>query len=75
SPILGNFGEDDRGIPAASVREFEKACKAAGKSVDIKLYPGAGHAFINENTGGYRAAAAQDAWTRTFAFFEKTLKK
>lgn len=75
-PILGHFGEDDRGIPAASVREFEKACKTAGKSVDIKLYPGAGHAFINENnTAGYRAAAAQDAWTRTFAFFEKTLKK
>lgn len=74
-PILGNFGEADRGIPAASVREFEKACKAAGKSVDIKLYPGAGHAFINENNKeGYNANAAQDAWTRTFTFFEKTLK-
>lgn len=75
-PILGNFGEADRGIPTASVREFEKACKVAGKSVDIKLYAGAGHAFINEqNTAGYRPDAAQDAWTRTFAFFEKTLKK
>jgi carboxymethylenebutenolidase len=50
--------------------------KKAGKSVDLKLYEGAGHAFANINNpwGGYREAAAKDAWSRTLAFLAKHLK-
>ena len=49
----------------------------AGKSVDVKIYEGAPHAFGNPNNpwGGYREAAAKDAWERTLAFFAKNLKK
>ena len=75
SPILGNFGEKDQGIPPKDVEAFEKALKAAGKSSDIKIYPGAGHAFMNpNNTQGYVKAAAEDAWTRIDAFLAKALK-
>ena len=50
--------------------------KTAGKSVDLKIYDGAGHAFENpNNTAGYRPEAAADAWNRIVAFFAKTLKK
>jgi carboxymethylenebutenolidase len=77
APILGNFGADDKGPSPDQVRAFEAAMKAAGKSIDVKIYEGAGHAFANVNNpwGGYREAAAKDAWARTIAFFAKYLKK
>jgi len=75
APVLGNFGADDRGIPADAVRAFEKALQGAGKSADMKIYDGAGHAFENPNNkAGYRAEAAADAWKRMVEFFSKTLK-
>jgi carboxymethylenebutenolidase len=74
-PLLGNFGEDDRGIPAADVRDFESALKKAGKNADFKVYPGAGHAFMNPNNkGGYVADAASDAWKRIDHFFAERLR-
>ena len=49
--------------------------KAAHKSIDVKIYDGAGHAFENPNNKlGYREAAANDAWARTLAFLNRTLK-
>lgn len=75
APILGNFGALDRGITPDDVHAFEKAVTGAGKSIDVKIYDGAGHAFENPNNQeGYRAEAARDAWQRMIAFFDKTLK-
>ena len=74
APILGNFGGADRGILPTDVKAFEAAATKAGKSVDLKMYDGTGHAFMNpNNTGGYVAAAAADAWKRIDAFFQKQL--
>ena len=75
APVLGLFGEDDRGISAASVREFEAALKKLGKPASIHLYAGAGHAFANETRPSYRKEAAEDAWAKTLAFFAEKLKK
>jgi carboxymethylenebutenolidase len=73
-PILGNFGADDRGITPADVNAFEASMKKINRYVDIKIYPGAGHAFENpSNATGYRPEAAADAWTRTVAFLHKAL--
>jgi len=75
APVLGNFGGDDRSIPPSGVDAFERAMKAANKSVDVKVYAGAGHAFENPNNKlGYREAAAQDAWKRTLAFLDRNLR-
>lgn len=75
APVLGNFGADDRGITPDSVHAFEAAMKAAGKSVDVKIYEGAGHAFQNPNNQqGYRPEATADAWSRMTEFLGKTLK-
>ena len=76
APVLGNYGAEDKGPSPEQVKAFEAAMKKAGKTVDIKIYPGAGHAFANPNNpwGGYREAAAKDAWSRTAAFFAKYLK-
>jgi len=74
--ILGNFGGQDQGIPPADVRAFEDALKKLGKKPDIKIYPDAGHAFENPNNkGGYRATDAADAWKRTVAFLDSSLKR
>ncbi len=79
--VLGVFGEDDMGIKAADVREFEAALKKAGKSVEkINIYKGAGHGFMRPKNGSmdnkeYRAEAANDAWMQIDAFFINTLKK
>ena len=76
APILGNFGGEDKGPAPDQVQAFEAAMKAAGKTADLKIYPGAGHAFANVNNpwGGYREEAAKDAWARTVAWLAKYLK-
>ena len=75
SQILGSFGGADRGIPAADVKKFGAALTQYGKLADIKIYDGAGHAFMNPNNEqGYDAAAAQDAWRRIDGFFERLLR-
>jgi len=75
--VLGNFGADDKGITPDKVKTFDAALKKAGKSADIKIYTGAPHAFANVNNpwGGYREAAAKDAWKRTLAFYDRELKR
>jgi carboxymethylenebutenolidase len=75
APILGNFGEADRGITVESVREFEKAAAAMKKSVDIKEYPGAGHGFASSTSPAvFKPEAARDADARTDQFFARWLK-
>jgi len=74
-PLLGNFGGQDQGIPPASVREFESKAKAAGKSVDFKIYPDAGHGFASsKDPQTFRAEDARDADARTDSFFGRVLK-
>lgn len=75
APMLGNFGANDQGIPPADVKTFDAALSKAGKSFDVKIYDGAGHGFMNpNNTMGYVATAADDAWKRIDAFFRKQLR-
>jgi carboxymethylenebutenolidase len=75
-PLLGNFGGKDEGIPPDSVREFERKAKAAGKSVDFKIYPNAGHGFASSRDPKvFRPDDAKDADARTDAFFERVLRK
>jgi carboxymethylenebutenolidase len=74
-PLLGNFGGQDQGIPPASVKEFETKAKAAGKSVDFKIYPDAGHGFASSKDPKVdRAEDAKDADARTEAFLAKVLR-
>ncbi len=73
--LLGNFAGADRGIAPADVHAFEAKMKEKKKDVDIKVYDGAQHAFMNEeNKTGYDANATKDAWARIDAFLTRTLK-
>lgn len=73
--VLGIFGEEDKGIPPESVKEFEKVMKDQKKDIKIFEYPKSGHAFMNEtNKKGYNKQAAGDAWKQIWSFFDKNLK-
>jgi carboxymethylenebutenolidase len=75
APILGIFGGQDRGISVADVNKFEAQLKALGKTVEIHIFPDAGHAFENpDNKQGYRADDAAQAWKLTVDFLAKNLK-
>jgi carboxymethylenebutenolidase len=76
APILGLFGAQDKGITPDDVHKFESQMKQLGKTIDVKIYDDAGHAFENPNNKtGYRAEDASDAWQRTVAFLAENLKK
>lgn len=68
APILLHYAELDtrvnEGWPA-----YEAALKAAGKTYEAHIYPGANHGFHNDSTPRYDEAAAKLAWDRTLAWF------
>ena len=72
-PILGLYGEQDGGIPVASVREMQQGLDAAGIANEIVIYPGAQHAFFNDTRPSYHPQAAADAWQRALTWFRKYL--
>ena len=72
APILGLYGEQDGGIPAASVRDMQRGW-TGGIANDFVIYPGAQHAFFNDTRPSYHPQAADDAWQRAVAWFRKYL--
>lgn len=73
APLLLHFAELDtrinEGWPA-----WEAALKKAGKTYEAHSYPGVNHGFHNDSTPRYDKAAAELAWQRTLAWFDKYLR-
>ncbi|HWB66425.1 MAG TPA: dienelactone hydrolase family protein [Mycobacteriales bacterium] len=80
---VGSYGAKDTGL-RGSAQRLERALTNLGIDHDVKEYPNAGHGFMTEHTGnwwwaeripmmGYVEDAADDAWSRMFAFFGKHL--
>lgn len=75
APVLGLYGEADRGIPLPSVEAMRAALQRAGHTDStIHVYPGAPHGFHADYRDSYRAADAADGWRRLLAFFDARLK-
>lgn len=72
-PLMGNFGEDDGGIPPDVVEAAEVALQQQGKIVDFHIFPDAPHAFFNDGRPAYREIAANAAWERTLGWLRKYL--
>jgi carboxymethylenebutenolidase len=73
-PVLGLYGAQDAIIPVADVRELEERLAKTGKPFEVRLYPGAGHAFMNDTRPEmYRPDAAADAWPRLVQFLRSWL--
>jgi len=66
-------GTDERvnaGWPA-----YETALKQAGVKYELFQPAGTQHGFNNDTTPRYDEAAAREAWKKTLALFEQTLRK
>lgn len=74
APVLGLYGGADLGIPVKDVQEMETALKAAGKTAEFVIYPGAPHAFFADYRPSYRPEAAKDAWGRCLTWLNTYLK-
>jgi carboxymethylenebutenolidase len=70
-PVLGLYGEADQGIKVDDVKKMESELKAAGKTAEFHIYPGAPHGFHADYRGTYREEAAKDAWAQMTAWFKK----
>jgi carboxymethylenebutenolidase len=81
-PVVASYGARDPTLRGAAAR-LTAALERAGAVHDVKEYPDAGHAFLNDGPAGPRALrplqwltqmgpeprAASDAWQRIIAFF------
>src|SRR5712692_150828 len=70
-PVLGLYGAEDQGIPVGQVEQMQTALRAAGKTAEFKIYPGAPHGFHADYRPSYRKEAADDAWSQMTAWFKK----
>jgi carboxymethylenebutenolidase len=72
-PVLGLYGAEDLRVNAR-LDELVKAMVAYKKDFEMRIYPGAGHAFFNDTRATvYREHAARDAWDRVLRFYARTL--
>jgi carboxymethylenebutenolidase len=73
APLQLHYAGNDERINAGWPR-YEAALKAAKVDYQVFIYPDAQHGFNNDTTPRYDKAAADLAWQRTVAFFNKTLR-
>lgn len=75
APVLGLYGEADRGIPLPTVEAMRLALQRAGQADSrIDAYPAAPHGFHADYRDSYRAADAADGWSKLLGLFEARLK-
>jgi len=72
APLMLHHGELDERINA-NWPDFEAALKEANCEFEEFTYADANHGFHNDTTPRFDKAAADLAWQRTIAFFEKNL--
>jgi len=72
APVLGLYGEMDKGIPVESVEKMRAALKAGGNTTaEIIVYPGTDHGFNADYRPTYHKANSEDAWKKMLAWFKK----
>lgn len=83
-PVVGSYGAKDRTFAKQAARLREQLEKH-GIEHDVKVYPDAGHSFMNQGgpaavrlvgrimSVGYHADSAEDAWQRILTFFDQQI--
>lgn len=80
APVLAHFGQEDSSIPLTSVKLWANNMRAAGKQIDLHIYPaGRGFAEVSAMPATHGEHHAEDpatlSWQRTLAFLGTHLKK
>jgi carboxymethylenebutenolidase len=74
-PLLAFFGEEDEFVPLGDVALLREKLSGASHPADVVVYPGAGHAFMNDTRpAAYRPELARRAWDRMLAFLRRELR-
>jgi carboxymethylenebutenolidase len=72
--VLGHFAEHDDFANRELVDKMEQELRSAGVEVTFYHYPGAGHAFFNDDRPeAYNQEAAELSWQRTLEFLHARL--
>jgi carboxymethylenebutenolidase len=70
APQLCLYGAKDGSIPQDQAQAAVAAARSAGKTVEINVYPDAGHGFHADYRPSYVPADAEDGWKRAIAWFK-----
>jgi carboxymethylenebutenolidase len=70
-PLLGLYGENDPSIRPEDVHAAAQVAQDNGHTVQVIVFPGAGHGFHADYRATYNAAAAQAGWQDMLAWFKK----
>ena len=68
-PLLGLYGGRDDSIKPADVEAAAQVARDAGHTVEIKLFPEAGHGFHADYRSSYNKDAAEQGWADALAWF------
>jgi len=73
-PWLGQYGDEDKGIPVEQVEQLRATLAQNSVPTQIIRYPGAGHGFhCDERPAAYYEPAARAAWARALEWFDRYL--
>ncbi|MGH7409213.1 MAG: dienelactone hydrolase family protein [Candidatus Methylomirabilales bacterium] len=76
APGLIFFGEQEEFFSVPDAKAFAEAQRKRGRECEVVIYPGAGHAFFNnDRPEAYRRDAANDAWRRALEHFGRQLRE
>ncbi|MBM6401178.1 dienelactone hydrolase family protein [Phycicoccus sonneratiae] len=73
TPSLHVFGESDAYLPMDQVTRIRDAVTSGDAPAEVNTYPGADHAFDNDDFVNHDPAASAAAWSRTEAWLAEVL--
>jgi carboxymethylenebutenolidase len=74
-PVLIIHGDIDRIVPVSQATDLDAALTKAGRPHEMKIYPGAEHAFnFPSAMFWYKPSFANDAWARSLKFLDTYVK-
>ncbi len=71
APLLALQGGQDAAIRVDDLQAVAAKARAAGRTVEVVVYPDAGHGFHADYRPSYKPADAADGWRRMLAWFKK----
>lgn len=69
TPLLGFWGDQDKGVGMDNVEAYRSALEAAGKPHDFTIYPGLPHGFLTFDESNPNHAGSRDSWRQLLAFY------
>ncbi len=73
APVLGLYGDLDKGIPVADVEAMNSALEAAKSPSFIRRFPEADHGFLADYRPSFHQPSATAAWADALGWFRRHL--